>query len=46
MGNDMIFCLMLELSAVLPAAILCYLPMKGHLEIGRASCRERVWYLV
>ena len=32
MGNDMIFCLMLELSAVLPAAILCYLPMKGHLD--------------
>ena len=32
MGNDMIFCPMLELSAVIPAAILCYLPMKGHLN--------------
>ena len=32
MGNETIFRSMLELSAVIPAAILCYLPMKGHLN--------------
>ena len=29
--------------AIATAARLCYAPVG---EIGRASCRERVWYLV
>ena len=32
MGNDTILRPMLELSVIIPAAILCYLPMKGHLD--------------
>ncbi|NBK20026.1 ATP-binding protein [Anaerotruncus sp. 1XD42-93] len=32
MGNDTILCPMLELSVLIPGAVSCYLPMKGHLD--------------
>ncbi len=41
MGNETIFRSMLELSAVIPAAILCYLPMKGHLN--KKGRRMTLW---
>lgn len=32
MGNDTVLRPMLELSVIIPGAVLCYLPMKGHLN--------------